>query len=527
MEVKKMSMPREAYQELTNIVGPEYITEEPAVLDGYCFIWGNEVIFGDKFSTRPLAVIMPGSVEEVQAIVKVCNKHRIRYKAHASGWETVALTAREPFLPMDLRRMNRILEIDEKNKYAVVEPYVSTRELMIETFSKGLRCHFAGCGPSASAIASSAGHFGSGASNISTDYGGRTPLGVEWVLPDGEILRLGSLGTGAGWFSGDGPGPSLRGVMRGYGGANGAMGVMTKVAIKLYPWYGPDWVEAKGSPPGYEIVVPKNFKTYTIGFPSRESQGEFLNVLMEEAVAHAAQRGSAGFHFNMIYDSMDELAMYMQSTPPEELQKLWFCSSVVLDASSSREMHYREKCLEKLLEKTGGYIYPFPDKGLGAVFHNCITGQGGNRAFRASGSFVISPVGEESWDTMQLMGKRAAEELHAKYEQAGQIVTQGEGGPWGVCYGDTCGHLEQIVTFDPADPNACKAVGELVEQCDKKVAEWRIGINLLEGALSFEEASINAAAPYCLDFPSLMRKIKKAFDPNLVAESSFYVTPKE
>ena len=36
-----MALEREAYQALEDIVGPEYITEEPAVLDGYCFLLGT------------------------------------------------------------------------------------------------------------------------------------------------------------------------------------------------------------------------------------------------------------------------------------------------------------------------------------------------------------------------------------------------------------------------------------------------------------------------------------------------------
>ena len=50
-----------------------------------------------------------------------------------------------------------------------------------------------------------------------------TVLAVEWVTPEGEIVRLGSLGSSGEWFCGDGPGPSLRGIIRGiYNAARGA-----------------------------------------------------------------------------------------------------------------------------------------------------------------------------------------------------------------------------------------------------------------------------------------------------------------
>ena len=210
-----MTVSDEAYKTLEDIVGSKYISREPADLESYCFVWGNELLFGDKFSPRPPAVIMPENTEEVQAIVKTCNRFGLKYRAHATGFEVAALSSDTPFIPIDLRRMNRIVEIDERNRIAVVEPYVSQAKLFLETRKLGLRPNMLSSGPSCSVMAGTAAHFGSGASNNSTDYGSRNLLGVEWVLPDGELIRLGSLGCSGEWVNADGPGPSLRGVLRG------------------------------------------------------------------------------------------------------------------------------------------------------------------------------------------------------------------------------------------------------------------------------------------------------------------------
>ena len=255
-----MSLSRDAYRALEDIVGTENISEEPAIMDGYCFIWSNEALFDDKYTARPPAVVLPGSTAEVQGIVKVCNRFNIKFRAHSSGWSCPALSSNESFLPLDMRRMNRIVEINAKNKYAVVESYVSMQHLFTETMKIGLRPHTIGCGPSGGILASATSNFGCGNTSISSDFGGRVPLGVEWVLPDGEILRLGSLGTGSGWFSGDGPGPSLRGVMRGYGGATGGIGVITTAAVKLQPWYGPQVLKVSGKPNVYTYDIPENFQ---------------------------------------------------------------------------------------------------------------------------------------------------------------------------------------------------------------------------------------------------------------------------
>ena len=143
-----MTLKKETYLALEDIVGPEYITEEPAVLDGYCFCFGNEVFLDNKFGPRPGAVIIPGSVEEIQAIVKACNRHKVKFKAHGTGFGQGGTVGEESFLSMDLRRMNRILEIDEKNMYAIVEPYVSLGALTLEAMKKGLRTYVIGAGPS-------------------------------------------------------------------------------------------------------------------------------------------------------------------------------------------------------------------------------------------------------------------------------------------------------------------------------------------------------------------------------------------
>jgi len=78
-----MPLSHEAYRALKEIVGEDYITTDPAVLDTYIYQWMGEFHepLGNKFMPhRPLAVVLPGSVEEVQAVVRLCNRFRIKFK---------------------------------------------------------------------------------------------------------------------------------------------------------------------------------------------------------------------------------------------------------------------------------------------------------------------------------------------------------------------------------------------------------------------------------------------------------------
>ena len=128
-----MELDERAYKALEAVVGAEYISLDPVILDTYNQVWGNKLVFGEKFSTRPAAVLLPRSTEEVQAIVKVCNSYGVPFKPFSSGFEITALgIASEKTIMLDLKRMDRILEIDVKNMHAVVEPYVSVHRLQVE-----------------------------------------------------------------------------------------------------------------------------------------------------------------------------------------------------------------------------------------------------------------------------------------------------------------------------------------------------------------------------------------------------------
>jgi len=93
---------------------------------------------------------------------------------------------------------------------------------------------------------------------------------VEWVLPNSEILRTGSLANPeAGYFWDEGPGSDARGLLRGALGHWGASGVITKIAIKLYPWPGPPVLPTEGMAPDKKCQLPtERFKWYLFTYPT-------------------------------------------------------------------------------------------------------------------------------------------------------------------------------------------------------------------------------------------------------------------
>jgi len=197
-----MALSRDVYREFEDVVGVENISEDPVILDAY---------HSTPESTPFVAVILPKNTEEIQAIVKLCNKHRIKFRPVSTGWTIWGTLPLSGIIYLDLRRMNRIIEINEKNMYAVVEPYVISAQLQAELMKKGLNCGIKGAG--ANCTAHPLAGVPHGHMDQNTSVGNRNLLAAEWVTDEGEIVRLGSLASQDEWFCGDGPGPSLRGII--------------------------------------------------------------------------------------------------------------------------------------------------------------------------------------------------------------------------------------------------------------------------------------------------------------------------
>ena len=202
-----MKLTNDEYKALEEIVGPEYISQDPVIMESYSQVWGNKLEFGDKRHTPPGAVILPANTAEIQKIVRFCNKAGILFKASARAFEYVATyMANERSLLIELRRLNRILDIDEKNMHAVVEPFVTVYQLQDAAGKVGLYTGKPGVGYTASVISLACCHQEMTISQLYTSGYGRNVLGAEWVLPTGDILNLGTANRDGGWFSGDGPG---------------------------------------------------------------------------------------------------------------------------------------------------------------------------------------------------------------------------------------------------------------------------------------------------------------------------------
>jgi glycolate oxidase len=175
---------------------------------------------------RPLAVVFPLSSEEVSQIVKTCNRFRVPYTARGAGTGLSggAIPARGGVL-ISLARMTRILEIDVENLRAIVEPGVVNLRLGQAMAPFGLAYVPDPSSQKACTIGGNVGENSGGPHTLRYGVTTNHTLGLEVVLPDGEIVQLG--GTSA-----DSPGYDLVGLIV---GSEGTLGIVTRVWVRLVP----------------------------------------------------------------------------------------------------------------------------------------------------------------------------------------------------------------------------------------------------------------------------------------------------
>jgi len=214
------------YDELVNILGSEYVSDDRGVMEAY-----SRESQSLSFLTRGRYefVALPGSTEDVQHIMSLANRYKFPVSVFSTGLLMATCSAVKPYWCLiDPKRMNRI-EIDDKNMYAIIEPYVTHAQVQAETMKRGLVNGTPEAGSQSSSLANNIA-FGLQGTAYRAGFAPRNILGMEWVLPNGEILRTGSLANPeAGYFWGEGSGPDARGLLRGATGHWGALGVITRI----------------------------------------------------------------------------------------------------------------------------------------------------------------------------------------------------------------------------------------------------------------------------------------------------------
>lgn len=176
---------------------------------------------------RPLAVLLPENSEEVQKAIRILQREKVPFLARGAGTcLSGGPTAILPSVVIETARMKRILEVHADDLLAVVQPGVVNSELSRHVAHLGL--HYAP-DPSSQAVCTIGGNVAENSGGPHCfKYGMTTDhiLGLQVVLPDGEIAQFGSsCGPRAHEFD-------LTGL---FTGSEGTFGITTEITVRLSP----------------------------------------------------------------------------------------------------------------------------------------------------------------------------------------------------------------------------------------------------------------------------------------------------
>jgi glycolate dehydrogenase FAD-linked subunit len=178
-----------------------------------------------RYRVTPRAVVLPGSAEEVQAVLRACHEYEVPWVARGSGTGLSggALPVEEGIV-ISVNRMNRVLEVDLPNQRLVVEPGVTN----LDVSKAAGPTHFYPPDPSSQIVCSIGGNVAENSGGAHCfKYGFTTNYvtGLELVLPDGELIQLGGKEL-------DRPGYDLLGA---FVGSEGTLGIATKITVRVVP----------------------------------------------------------------------------------------------------------------------------------------------------------------------------------------------------------------------------------------------------------------------------------------------------
>jgi 4-cresol dehydrogenase (hydroxylating) len=218
---------------------------EEAVGRDWVFTSDEDVnLYRDPFSTSwgesdeliPSAAVAPANVEQVQAVVRAANRYKVPLYPIATG-KNFAYGGPAPNLRgavvVDLKRMNRVLELDADRYTCLVEPGVSYFDLYRAIQDRGLKLWIDNPSPGWGSPMGNALDHGIGHTmGRHRDHFG-SHCGIEAVLANGEVMRtgMGAMPGAGSWQDYPyGYGPDVAGL---FGQAN--FGIVTKMGFWLYP----------------------------------------------------------------------------------------------------------------------------------------------------------------------------------------------------------------------------------------------------------------------------------------------------
>ena len=204
----------------------------------------------------PLAVVLPETTDQVSRVLRLCDAEKIKVvpRGAGTGLSGGALPLTDGIV-LGLGKFKKILDIDYENRTVTAQPGVTNLGITQAVEHEGF---YYAPDPSSQIACTIGGNIGENSGGVHClKYGLTTNnvLGLEMVLPNGDIIRLGGKHL-------DSDGYDLMGLMT---GSEGLLGVVTEVTVRI-------------------LHKPETARAVLIGFPSVDAGGDCVATIIGHGI---------------------------------------------------------------------------------------------------------------------------------------------------------------------------------------------------------------------------------------------------
>ena len=344
VELSRSDTHPEVYSKLKRIVGKEFISDDPSILIVHS---RDQSPFANLMCMPPEYVVLPENTEQIQEILKISNEYKIPVVVQNTGVNAsgACVPSETGSVLMHLRRLNQIIEIDDLNMSATIQPYVSYAELQVETMKKGLWLP-SPAAPSTVGVVSNMLFCGMSWCMAKYGYERRSIICMTWVTPKGEIIKTGSSAIeNLGNFWWNGPGPDLKGILI---GAIGELGICTEMTVKLYPWVGGSQLKPD--------ELAENTKMLAISFSSGERMLKALQELSRANIAISVTNMPIAWSIMGMPKSLKTSKELWEKRKQLEPILKYFVLVCIQGITSVKQLEYGEKVVRQIAKETRGMV---------------------------------------------------------------------------------------------------------------------------------------------------------------------------
>jgi len=456
-------------KELKSIVGDKKVTVSKHILYAYSY----DLTFVE--GKMPDYAVLPQNTEQVSQIMKLANKFKIPVIPYTAGSNIGGLCIPEQGgIIMDLKQMNKIIELNDNLHYVVIEPGVSHAKLAAALYKYNLRFSWPVGPPSGSTSSCSLCH---GIGGMSGRYGlnSEAITSMEVVLPTGEIVKIGSCAINDKAWHSVLPLPQMDGLFKGW---LGTTGVVTKLGLAVHP-------------------IPPILKVFTASAATCEDMAYYMRALSNYEIA----------------DDVTAVSWWLTQVPIPSPYKPkpdgtpeWF-SFAATTSWTEKEKDAREEIWQSVMDeekkKGSSVVYvEYPDEALRArtQLPSRIVGSTKNYTKQGGGGIAwpgtFTPL--DKWGVIYEEWKKIM--IRRNFSPAVRITDYR-----GVHYG----MLRAFFTFDKGDidhtENARQGIVECLRWClDNGGIPYKPGVDFAK--------EINKRCDQ--GYLSLLKRVKKMLDPN-------------